>query len=213
MSSNHTAYSRESRHLRVCGRIESLTTPDATANLINIADTVACKPGSTNSWKARFQYRRAAVRFAVKYEAYVKLRDEKSLYRPSAPQQDHSILLRALFREIHLDWRDALPDGFTERQTKEQGYNYEQRAFNQKIQDRRRWNLLAETLGLGALLLTNTSKNNEYIQRQTPMPVFAAWTLLISRVRLDLKEVAARVEGYCDGMENPSFYVAYQKGA
>jgi hypothetical protein len=32
-------------------------------------------------------------------------------------------------------------------------------------------------------------------------------------VRLDLKEVAARVEGYYDGMENPSFYVAYQKGA
>lgn len=49
MPSNHTAYSRESWHMRVCGRIELLTTPDATANLItlNIAGTVACKPGFT----------------------------------------------------------------------------------------------------------------------------------------------------------------------
>jgi hypothetical protein len=38
--------------------------------------------------------------------------------------------------------------------------------------------------------------------------VFAAWTQLISRVRLDVKEVAARVEGYYDGMEDPSFYAA-----
>ena len=34
------------------------------------------------------------------------------------------------------------------------------------------------------------------------------WTKLISRVRLDVKEVAARVEGYYDGMEDPSFYAA-----
>ena len=34
------------------------------------------------------------------------------------------------------------------------------------------------------------------------------WTKLISRVRLDVKEVAARVEGYHDGMEDPSFYTA-----
>ena len=38
--------------------------------------------------------------------------------------------------------------------------------------------------------------------------MFAAWTKLISRVRLDVKEVAARVEGYYDGMEDPSFYTA-----
>ena len=28
---------------------------------------------------------------------------------------------------------------------------------------------------------------------------------MVSRVRLDVKEVASRVEGYYDGMENPSF--------
>ena len=36
--------------------------------------------------------------------------------------------------------------------------------------------------------------------------MFAAWTKLIPRVRLDVKEVAARVEGYYDGIEDPSPY-------
>jgi hypothetical protein len=40
--------------------------------------------------------------------------------------------------------------------------------------------------------------------------VFIAWTKLISRVRLDMKEVAARVEGYYDSMEDPSFYTAWK---
>ena len=118
------------------------------------------------------------------------------------------MLLHALFREMHPDWRDALPDGFTERQAKDQGYIYEWRAFNQTIQDGRRWNLLAGNLGLGALLLIDTSRNNDYIQRQAPIPVFSAWAQLVPRVRLDVKEVAARVEGYYDGMEDPSFYAA-----
>jgi hypothetical protein len=101
-----------------------------------------------------------------------------------------------------------LPEGFTDNQAKDQGYIYEWRTFNQTIQDGRRWNLLVGNLGLGALLLIDTSKNNEYIQRQAPLPVFVAWTQLISRVRLDVKEVATRVEGYYDGMEDPSFYAA-----
>lgn len=163
---------------------------------------------NTNSWKARFQYRRAAVGLAVQYEAYAKLRTGQFVYRPGAVQQDRSMLLRALFREMRLDWRDALPDSFTERQAKDQGYIYEWKAFNRTIQDGRRWNLFAGDLGLGALLLIDTSGNNEYIQRQAPIPVFVAWTKLISRIRLDVKEVAARVEGYYDGMEDPSFYAA-----
>jgi len=163
---------------------------------------------NTNTWKARFQYRRAAIRLAVQYDTYAKLRSGQSLCPPSAPHPERSMLLRALFREMRLDWRDALPDRFTEKQVKDQGYIYEWRTFNQAIQDGRRWNVLVENLGLGALLLIDTSKNNEYIQRQAPIPVFAAWTQLIPRVRLDVKEVAARVEGYYDGMEDPSFYAA-----
>ena len=58
---------------------------------------------NTNSWKARFQYRRAAVGLAIQYEAYAKLRTGQSVYRPGAAQQDRSILLRALFREMRLD--------------------------------------------------------------------------------------------------------------
>ena len=38
--------------------------------------------------------------------------------------------------------------------------------------------------------------------------MFVAWTRLISRIRLDIKEVAARVESYYDGIEDPSFYAA-----
>ena len=68
--------------------------------------------------------------------------------------------------------------------------------------------MFVDGLGLGALLLIDTSGNVDYLQQQIPMPVFAAWVRLVSRVRLDVKEVAARVEGYYDGMEDPSFYAA-----
>ena len=76
------------------------------------------------------------------------------------------------------------------------------------MQDGRRWKVFVDGLGLGALLLIDTSGNVDYLQQQIPMPVFAAWVRLVSRVRLDVKEVAARVEGYYDGMEDPSFYAA-----
>jgi hypothetical protein len=66
--------------------------------------------------------------------------------------------------------------------------------------------VLVEDLGFGAPLLIDTSGNVDYIQQQSPSPVFAAWAWLIPRVRLEVKEVAARVEGYHDGMEDPSFY-------
>ncbi|KAM0714631.1 hypothetical protein Q7P37_009927 [Cladosporium fusiforme] len=162
----------------------------------------------TNSWKARFQYRRATVGLSIQYETYAKLRDKHSVCQSDAPQQDRSMLLRALFREMHPGWRDALPCDFTDKQAKELGYGSEWRNFNQTIQDGKRWNILASHLGLGALLLVDTSKNNSYIQRLAPIPVFAAWVHLISRVRPHVREVAARVEGYYDGMEDPSFYAA-----
>lgn len=160
----------------------------------------------TNDWKAHFQYRRAAVRLTGQYEAYAVLHDQRSSRRPSAPQHDRSMLLRTLFREMHPDWRNALASNFTDKQVKEQGYGYEWKTFVQTIQDGRRWTILTEHLGLGALLLIDTSGSNVYVQRQVPMPVFAAWVRLISRVRLDVNEVAARVVGYFDGMEDPSFY-------
>jgi hypothetical protein len=163
---------------------------------------------TTTGWKACFRYRRAAIGLAVQYEAYIEVREGHPIHQVSSPQHDRSMLLRALFREMRADWRDTLPDGFTETQVRDQGYSYEWRAFNQTIQDGRRWNILSGNLGLGALLLIDTSKNNTYIQRQAPIPVFAAWTRLIPRVRLDVKDVAARVEGYYDGMEDPSFYTA-----
>lgn len=75
---------------------------------------------------------------------------------------------------MRLDWRDALPNKFTKKQAKDQGYIYEWRTFNQTIQDRRRWNLLIGNLGLGALLLIDTSKNNKHIQQQALILVFAA---------------------------------------
>lgn len=160
----------------------------------------------TNDWKAHFQYRRAAVRLTGQYEAYAVLHDQRSSCRPSAPQHDRSMLLRSLFREMHPDWRNALASNFTDKQVKEQGYGYEWKTFVQTIQDGRRWTILTEHLGLGALLLIDTSGSNVYVQRQVPMPVFVAWVRLISRVRLDVNEVAARVVGYFDGMEDPSFY-------
>jgi hypothetical protein len=128
----------------------------------------------TNSWKARFQYRRATVALSIQYETYAKLGDKHSVCQSDAPQQDRSMLLRALFREIHSDWRDALPCDFTDKLAKERGYGSEWRNFNQTIQDGKRWNILAGHLGLGALLLIDTSKNNSYIQRLAPIPVFAA---------------------------------------
>jgi hypothetical protein len=161
----------------------------------------------TNTWKARFQYRRAAIGLAVQY--YVGIRSGRShgsLFQSSVLLHDPKVLLRALFREMHLDWRNALPDDFTDKQARDQGYLYEWRAFNQTIQDGKRWNLFAENLGLGTLLLIDTSRNNEYIQRQIPMPVFAAWTRLILRIKLGVKGIAARMEAYYDNMENPSLY-------
>lgn len=210
-------WEKRQRFLKGLGRIEK---EDSSSSLSAVEaerrDVVAeayrhfqdATRANTNTWKARFQYRRAAIRLAVQYETYADLRIGHVIHRSSALQQDRSMLLHALFREMHPDWRDALPDGFTERQAKDQGYIYEWRAFNQTIQDGRRWNILAEGLGLGALLLIDTSRNNDYIQRQAPIPVFSAWAQLIPRVRLDVKEVAARVEGYYDGMEDPSFYAA-----
>ena len=76
------------------------------------------------------------------------------------------------------------------------------------MQDGRRWKVFVNGLGLGALLLIDTSGNVDYLQQQIPIPVFAAWVQLVTRVRLDVKDVAARVEGYYDGMEDPSFYAA-----
>jgi hypothetical protein len=77
-----------------------------------------------HGWKARFQYRRAAVRLAVQYNTYASLRSGQSFCRSSVPQHDRSMLLSALFREMRLDWCDALPDGFTEKQGKDQGHLY-----------------------------------------------------------------------------------------
>lgn len=159
----------------------------------------------TNSWKARFQYRRAAVGLTVQYDSYAKLRDKHSVSQPSAPQHDRSMLLRALFREMQIDWRNALPCNFTDKQAKDRGYASEWKALNRAIQDGRRWKVLVRDLGFGALLLIDTSGNVDYLQQKIPMPVFVAWAQLIPRVRLDVKEVAARVEGYYDGMEDPSY--------
>lgn len=119
---------------------------------------------------------------------------------------DPKVLLRALFREMHVDWRNALPDDFTEIQAKDRGYLHDWRAFNQTIQDGKRWDLFARNLGLGTLLLIDTSRDSTYIQRRTPMPVFVAWTGLISRVNLGVKGIASRMEACYDGMENPSPY-------
>jgi hypothetical protein len=160
----------------------------------------------TNDWKARFQYRRATVGLAVQCEAYAQLRDKRSVRQPTATQTDRSTLLRALFREMQPKWLHALPCDFTDKQAKDQGHGQDWKAFSRAIQDGRRWKVLVEDLGFGALLLIDTSGNVDYIQQQIPIPVFAAWARLIPRVRLDVKEVAARVEGYFDGMEVPSFY-------
>lgn len=163
---------------------------------------------STNSWKARFQYRRAAIRLSAQYETYANLRTGQPSCWTGVPQHDRSMLLRALFREMRPEWRDALPDGFTEKNVKDQGYTHDWRTFNQTIQDGKRWSIFARDLGLGALLLIDTFRNNEYIQRQAPIPVFTAWVRLILKVRPDVREVGSRVEGYYDGMEDPSFYAA-----
>jgi hypothetical protein len=82
----------------------------------------------TNTWKARFQYRRAAIGLAVQHEAYVGIRSGQSygtLFRPSAMLDDPKVLLRALFREMHVDWRNALPDDFTDEQAGDRGYLHE----------------------------------------------------------------------------------------
>ena len=131
---------------------------------------------NTTDWKARFQYRRATVGLAVQCEAYAELREKRPAVRqPTTAQSDRSILLRALFREMHPDWLNALPCDFTNEQAREQGYSQEWKAFNRAIQDGRRWKVLVEDLGLGALLLIDTSGSVDYIQRQIPIPVFAAW--------------------------------------
>lgn len=165
-------------------------------------ETVKAK---TAGWKSCFSYRRATVGLDTQYEAYAKLRNKQSTYQSGALQSDRSMLLRALFREMHPGWRNDLPDNFTDKQAKSRGYGQEWKAFNRAVQDGRRWKVFVDDLGFGALLLVDTSGNVDYLQQQIPIPVFVAWTRLISRVRLDVKEVAARVEGYYDGMEDPSF--------
>jgi hypothetical protein len=165
-------------------------------------ETVKAK---TDGWKSCFRYRRATVGLDTQYEDYTKLRNKQSACGSSASQSDRSMMLRALFREMHSDWRNDLPDNFTDKQAKSRGYGQEWKSFNRAMQDGRRWKVFVDGLGLGALLLIDTSGNVDYLQQQIPIPVFAAWVQLVSRVRLDVKEVAARVEGYYDGMEDPSF--------
>ena len=95
----------------------------------------------TNTWKARFQYRRAAIGLAVQHEAYIGIRSGQShgsIFLSSAMLDDPKVLLRALFREMHVDWRNALPDDFTDEQARDRGYLHEWRAFNQTIQDGKR---------------------------------------------------------------------------
>jgi hypothetical protein len=165
-------------------------------------ETVKAKTGG---WKSCFRYRRATVGLETQYEDYTKLRNKQSACGSGALQSDRSMMLRALFREMHPDWRNDLPDNFTDKQAKDRGYGQEWKSFNRAMQDGRRWKVFVDGLGLGALLLIDTSGNVDYLQQQIPIPVFAAWVQLVSRVRLDVKEVASRVEGYYDGMENPSF--------
>lgn len=165
-------------------------------------ETVKAKTGS---WKSCFRYRRATVGLDTQYEDYTKLRNKQTACGSSALQSDRSMMLRALFREMHPDWRNDLPDNFTDKQAKSRGYGQEWKSFNRAMQDGRRWKVFVDGLGLGALLLIDTSGNVDYLQQRIPIPVFAAWVQLVSRVRLDVKEVAARVEGYYDGMEDPSF--------
>jgi hypothetical protein len=165
-------------------------------------ETVKAKTGG---WKSYFCYRRATVGLDTQYEDYTKLRNKQTARGSSALQSDRSMMLRALFREMHSDWRNDLPDNFTDKQAKDRGYGQEWKSFNRAMQDGRRWKVFVDGLGLGALLLIDTSGNVDYLQQQIPIPVFAAWVRLVPRVRLDVKEVAARVEGYYDGMEDPSF--------
>ena len=58
---------------------------------------------------------------------------------------------------------------------------------------------------MGALLLIDTTRNVDYLQQKLPTPVFVAWTKLVSRVRPDVRDVAERVYGYFDGMEEPAY--------
>jgi hypothetical protein len=85
--------------------------------------------------------RRAAIGLAVQHEAYVGIRSRQSygsLFQSSVLLHDPKVLLCALFCKMHLDWRNALPDDFTDKQARDRGYLHEWRAFNQTIQDRRR---------------------------------------------------------------------------
>lgn len=56
----------------------------------HLRETVKAK---TAGWKSRFRYRRATVGLDAQYEAYAKLRNKQSSYRPGALQCDRSMLL------------------------------------------------------------------------------------------------------------------------
>jgi len=160
----------------------------------------------TADWKARFQYRRATVGLFTQYDAYSKLTDLHSASsQTTAPQRDRSILLRALFRDMRPEWRNALPCAFTDGQAKHLGYGSEWQVFNRAIRDGRRWEAFVRDLGLGALLLIDTTGNIDYLQQKTPVPVFIAWTKLLPRVRPDVKDVGERIYCYFDTMEEPSY--------
>lgn len=160
----------------------------------------------TVTWKGYFQYRRACVHLFRHFEAYADLYDDQSSLAERRSHEDRIGLLRTLFREMQPDWRNVLPENFSEEQVKERGYGAEWSTLNDAVRYGRRWNILVQELGLGALLLINTTDNISYLQRRLPYPAFAAWVDLIRRIRPNIRQVAERVQGCYEGMEEDALY-------
>lgn len=168
-------------------------TPDVPAMVatakVYFEEARACAHGE---WQALFRGRRAKVNLARTCDEYAKL-DTKA--KTDTPGQDASIHQRALFDQVEPE-HGCPPEVRDGRWTK----------FQSSVTEGRRWDILCRELGgFGALLLVDTTNHKSYIER-VALPIFTAWVKLIPRVKLTVKEIATRMEGYYDGLDSVEGY-------
>ena len=158
----------------------------------------------TSHWKAAFEYRRAAAGLNAQCDAYLDIRNRRSLCESGVPQQDQTSVLKALFREMNPEWRDALPADFSEPQAKAERLWKKWGDFQRANKFGRRWRLFVQELGYGALLFIDIADNVCFLQQDIPGPIFAAWVKLLGRVTPALKDIGERMYPYFEGLKDPS---------
>jgi hypothetical protein len=160
-----------------------------------------------DEWLSHFRYRRATIGLARICDGYATRGNKRPVEGATLNSRDASMRMRALFRHMDRRHADRLPLAPTSTDIYSADLGKEWDKLNSLIKDGRRWLVLSQHLGgLGALLLIDTTNRKRYLERDLPLPVFTAWVKLVAKVRLNIQEVATRMEYYHDTLETPEHY-------